>query len=410
MDVNVHTFEGQHTYSTMSINKYHFATAPAAPFKTSLPEMSTNVLPVQVGTTVAPSSSDSEVVSQLTQQGFTSGLAISMTKNNQVFPYRIWIIDNSGSMRTPDGHRIVETTSSTTVMIVPGTRWEELCETMKYHIKVADLLQAPTCFRLINPPGVQVGPQNFVVASADTEGWRLSDTSPMSPHEAIQVIHRTSPGGGTPLTTHIHRIHEQVNAMAPALVASGCKCVIVIATDGLPTDEYGQGGDYQQKLYVDALKSLEGLPIWLVIRLCTDDDEVVEFYNSLDDQLELSIDVLDDVCSEALEVYEHNKWLNYGLPLHRCREMGFHHRVFDIIDERPLTKSEVREFLQILLGDLDGIPDPSIDWLGFSNGIEGILKRENLTWNPVSKKMAPWINMSELNRKYGDGGCACTIL
>ena len=391
---------------TMSTNHLPFATA--VPFKTSLPEMATNVQPQ--GTTGLPRSNESEAVAQLLQQGFTSGLAVSMTKINQAFPYRIWVVDNSGSIRTPDGQRIVETISSTKVVIVAGTRWEELCETVKYHIKVADLLQAPTCFRLMNPPGSQVGPQNFVVAAASAEHWRSTDSSPLTAHDAIQVLHGTSPGGGTPLTAHIHRIHDQVKTMAPALVRSGGRCVIVVATDGLPTDELGQGGDYQQRLYVDALKSLEGLPIWLVIRLCTDDDEVVKFYNSLDEQLELSIDVLDDLCAEALEVVEHNKWLNYGLPLHRCREMGFHHRVFDIIDERPLTKSEVREFLQVLLGDLDGIPDPSIDWLGFSHGIEGILKMEKLTWNPVTKKMAPWIDMQELNRKYGDGGCACAIL
>ena len=388
------------------MNEHTFAAS--IPFKTPLPEMSMNSRPL--GAPGASSIDEGFVTSQLTQQGFTSGLASSLIKVKLSFPFRVWIVDNSGSMRTPDGHRIVETTSSKTVTIVPGTRWEELCETMKYHIRLVDLLQAPTCFRLLNDPGAQIGPQNFIVAATETEHWQFSDTSPLSAYDAMHVMHRSSPGGATPLTAHIHRIHNHVKGMAPSLVASGCKCAIVIATDGLPTDEYGEGGEYQQKVCFEALKSLEGLPIWLVIRLCTDDDEVAEFYNNLDDQLELDIDVLDDVCAEALEVHEHNKWLNYGLPLHRCREMGFHHRVLDLIDERPLTKTELRELLQILLGDLDGIPDPSIDWLEFSNGVEGILKREKLTWNPVSKKMAPWINMQELNREYGDGGCACTIL
>jgi hypothetical protein len=60
---------------------------------------------------------------------------------------------------------------------------------------------------------------------------------------------------------------------------------IVLATDGLP-----MSGDHRQsssaKLeFVQALKSLEGLPVWVVIRLCTDDESVVEFYNDLDSQL-----------------------------------------------------------------------------------------------------------------------------
>ena len=65
-----------------------------------------------------------------------------------------------------------------------------------------------------------------------------------------------------------------------------------------------------------ALGSLAGLPVSTVIRLCTDDDEVVNFYNSLDENLELNMDVLDDFVGEAKEIHSKNKWLTYGLPLH----------------------------------------------------------------------------------------------
>lgn len=336
---------------------------------------------------------------QLVQQGFTRGLAGSMAKNNQAFPMRFWIIDNSGSMQKADGHRIVDTLDSN-AKIVPGTRWEEIRETVNYHIRAASLLKAPTCFRLLNDPGSCVGPQSFSVA----------DAGGLLPHQAIKIMQNTNPGGGTPLRQHIEDIYAQVSCMAPELQKTGSRAVVVIATDGLPTDEMARGGDYQQKLFVDALRSLEGLPVWLVIRLCTDDDDVVNFYNNLDEQLELSMDVLDDFCGEAMEVHEHNPWLNYALPLHRCREMGFYHRIFDLIDERQLTKSELREYFQLLLGDLDGVPDPSIDWLGFCNEIERLLQEQNLQWNPVTKKMAPWVDMRSLHSRYGDGGCACTIL
>lgn len=104
------------------------------------------------------------------------------------------------------------------------------------------------------------------------------------------------------------------------------------------------------KEFKNALHSLEGLPVWLVIRLCTNDEDVVEFYNNIDGQLEFSLDVLDDFLAEAKEVYEHNKWLNYALPLHRMREMGFYHNLFDLIDERPYTKDELPAFFQILYG------------------------------------------------------------
>lgn len=106
---------------------------------------------------------------------------------------------------------------------------------------------------------------------------------------------------------------------------------IIIATDGLPTDAEGYGGGEVLNEFVQALKSLEGLPVWLVIRLCTDEKKVTSFYNSLDEQLELSLEVLDDFLGEAREVNRFNKWLNYALPLHRCRELGYHDRLLDLI-------------------------------------------------------------------------------
>ena len=37
---------------------------------------------------------------------------MSLRENAMVFPLRVWIIDNSGSMNRVDGHRIVETMTS----------------------------------------------------------------------------------------------------------------------------------------------------------------------------------------------------------------------------------------------------------------------------------------------------------
>lgn len=152
-----------------------------------------------------------------------------------------------------------------------------------------------------------------------------------------------------------------------------------------------------------SLRALEGLPIWLVIRLCTDEDDVTDFYNKLDGKLELSLEVLDDFMGEAKEVSKKNPWLNYAIPMHRCRELGYHDRLFDLIDERPLTKEELRDFCVLLFGQqYQDIPNPLSSWNDFISYVEDRLRSEKDQWNPMTKKLMPWINVKKLKRIYGD--------
>jgi len=226
-------------------------------------------------------------------------------------------------------------------------------------------------------------------------------------------MRRATPNGLTPLTSHIHAIREEIKAMEPQLVRDGQKAAVILATDGLPTGDSGREEASEQ--FVRALRSLEGLPVWIVIRLCTDEDDIIEYYDGLDQQLELSLDLLDDHCGEAKEVHEFNPWLNYALPIHRIRELGFHDRVFDLIDERALTKSEIRRFCLILFGEskFDGVPDPSVDWPGFLNDVERMIQEETLVWDPLKKLPLPWIDTKKLNRLYGDSdgcGLGCVVM
>ena len=139
----------------------------------------------------------------------------------------------------------------------------------------------------------------------------------------------------------------------------------------------------------------------------SDDEDVVTFYNELDDQLELSVDVLDDFEEEAEEINKFNPWLNYALPLHRCREMGYHDRLFDLLDERLFTKEELRDFCALLLGDFDGVPDPEVDWDGFYQALKDALRKTPNQWNPVTKRLEPWISTSALKSSYvSNSNCA----
>ena len=121
----------------------------------------------------------------------------------------------------------------------------------------------------------------------------------------------------------------------------------------------------------------------------------------------MSIEVLDDFVGEAEEVYQYNKWLNYTLPLHRMREMGFQNRLFDLLDERSLTKSELRDFCMLLFGreHFDGVPDPEADFPEFLRSMSRLLNKESTQWNPIKKKMMPLVDLAKMSSIYGDGGC-----
>jgi hypothetical protein len=345
---------------------------------------------------------DSIAMATLMEQGYTKGLAQALTVNKQAFALSIWIIDNSGSMQTRDGHRFVEQKRNQgDLKFVECTRWAEMQQTVDYHAQMAALLKAPTVFRMLNDPGRIAGPQQFGIAEHG-DNSNIDDELAV----ALSVMSNSQPGGVTPLTSHLHEIRQNIAQLEPELRQNGTMVALVLATDGLPTDSQGYSNSMVRQQFVHALRSLGDLPIWIVVRLCTDEDEVVEFWNSLDSQLELRLDILDDFISEAKEVHDCNKWLNYGLPLHRMREMGFHHTIFDLLDERKLSKDELRDFCKILFGSglMDEAADPEGDWKGFCETISRLLAAEKKQWNPITKRIEPWIDMKRLHKEYGHAG------
>lgn len=203
------------------------------------------------------------------------------------------------------------------------------------------------------------------------------------------------------LSKHLLEIHGKLKAIASNLRNKGQKAVVVIATDGLPTTVDGKMGTRAKEEFVHCLRLFQALPVWIVVRLCTNDQAVVEFYNNLDHEVELSVEVIDDFQSEAQEARSHNKWLCYSLPLHRCREFGFHDPLFDIIDERSLTKIELRLFCATLFDkSYIDIPDPENYWSQFIKVIRFLQRDETKQYNPVKRCMTPWIDFNELEKHY----------
>lgn len=65
---------------------------------------------------------------------------------------------------------------------------------------------------------------------------------------------------------------------APSWPQNGTKIAIVIATDGMPSDREGYSHASMRQELVDALRSMEGLPVEIVVRLFTDEEDVEDSY------------------------------------------------------------------------------------------------------------------------------------
>eukprot|EP00616_Rhizochromulina_sp_CCMP1243_P009455 CAMPEP_0118963238 /NCGR_PEP_ID=MMETSP1173-20130426/1227_1 /TAXON_ID=1034831 /ORGANISM="Rhizochromulina marina cf, Strain CCMP1243" /LENGTH=409 /DNA_ID=CAMNT_0006911559 /DNA_START=53 /DNA_END=1280 /DNA_ORIENTATION=+ len=314
------------------------------------------------------------------EMGFPKGLALTLARESRdCFTTRIWIVDNSGSMATADGHRIIsDPRRPDRAKVVDATRWDELRHSVLQAGKLASLLGAQTQFRLLNPPG-SGAQQTVTICDAhsmqDVEGEL----------EQLQRAMATSPSGLTPLTRHIQDIQAQIAAQAEHLERTGEKVVLVIATDGVPS---GSSGGNDQDGFIRALRSLQGLPVQLVVQLCTDDSTIGNFWNSIDSELELPLDVLDDFLAEAEEVCTLNPWLVYTEQLHMARTFGLGQKVFDLLDERKLLPTEIMDFLKQAMGWTD-LPEPTLDLRGFDASVTEKLRELGPVWNPVTQGQVP---------------------
>jgi len=358
--------------------------------------------------------------------GIPNGLMNTLLKQNDDFSKRIWIVDNSGSMNMEDGHKLAKSgmkeKNNDYVLATNDdvTRWSELQETVLLHAQLSAALQQPTEFRLLNNPNPSDKNEHkrrlaFTSSSSSSTATIVPtafsvghDTSMKNGFKQAQsILSKTKPSGQSPLLQSLAAIRKEiVTDMLPQLKADGTKVAIVIVTDGAGNhnlDNLGQDEASLHQEFMDSLRDLmKGLPVTVVLRLCTDYGPIVDLYNQLDAELD-GLDVLDDYHAEAAEVSQHNPWLNYALVLHRMREMGQSSQLFDLLDERTLTRDELAEFCQLLYGtpqersETKPLPDPNQDWQGFLDRIQAWQKDENLQFNPRTKEMAPWVDVEFLS-------------
>jgi hypothetical protein len=296
---------------------------------------------------------------------FPLGLAQQVVASAQSFPTRFWIVDDSGSMASGDG-KMLSQSASGAKSIVGATRWQEILADMAVAAAVSHEAGARTEFHPLN------GGRPLTIQGNDK-----GDVA-----KVIKDLADLEPRGLTPLAAATNRITAKIVPMAPALMMKNQRVCVVIATDGTPTDNGFQ----------EALGRLQALPV------CTDEDSVIDYYNDLDAAMEAPMEVLDDLLGEAHDVCKLNRWLTYGQPMQTAR-FGMQLRLFDDIDERALTPGQVKKFCELLLG-CPPLPEPDLDRQAFLDAINTALAAQPQIFDPISKKMTPWIKTEFLEPHF----------
>ena len=352
-------------------------------------------------------------IETLKSQGFPAGLASLILEHSMDHPIRLWLVDNRGTMHKSDGH-LVSQSIKQKVETVDCTRWEEITSTILWHAEMAAWCQTPMAIRLLHDPGVQVGPQQVGVSaskhySSKEEVERLRN-----------LLNKTRPNGLTsPLYLHMKQLFPSIQQLVPILDQTHKRITLCVCTDSIPTDEDGEEHPGMIQEFLVTLQQLVNWPVQVVIRLSTDEERVVQFYQNLfaeHTNLANHLQVLDDYVSECYQVQKHNPWLHYGYPLHLCREEGIRISVLEALSVRPLLPIELCQLVSLIFGVI--IPrethDPEGHFAEFRKLVVSLNRDAIPLWNPLKKKFVPWIDVKKMDKMHNsttsNSGDKCSIM
>lgn len=243
-----------------------------------------------------------------------------------------YVLDNSGSMQSHDGKRFIDREDGT-VGRAGCTRWTEMATKMTDIVEYNCRRGIKAAYYLLNPRRPAAGwieDVDFVVIDPLVDPTHVTDAR-------RQTLLGTllNPGqirSSTPLHVITEHFTQQLRHFVGTEDYVHTPICYNIMTDGEPDDK---------RRFEASLRTLTSkYHVFLVVNLCTDNDDVVEYYNDLDRKLgsELSgMDVIDDLLSEQQEITNAgNRFFVYSKEIHTCRMAGCYSIAADLLDEATL--------------------------------------------------------------------------
>ena len=267
----------------------------------------------------------------LMENGFTRELAAFLAVENAKFKKSFYVLDTSGSMITNDGKIFDQGYVK---------HCSRLVEMRRFAIPAYSILsKSNISAKFINTQGyaIDLREQDHSDVMFDNFVGKADGSTPLrsilsSIRDEIRrsiESSRTIPIGMNSYTTNDRNI---------ASIVDGREFFISIVTDGNSTDGS----------ITDIIKELHSYGARILIRLCTDDESVVNYWNDIDKDLEIRLDIVDSYVDEIKEVMQHNRRLKYTKQVHFMRELGVTDHRLDHIDERPLSTNDINYFNRLI--------------------------------------------------------------
>mmetsp|Transcript_36971 Transcript_36971/g.60833 ORF Transcript_36971/g.60833 Transcript_36971/m.60833 type:complete len:487 (-) Transcript_36971:253-1713(-) len=325
--------------------------------------------------------------------------------------YAVYIIDNSQSMEYYHDGKIFECEHNGPIRKQRGVmRWHEACSKIRQIAKYN--LQREVCcsYFLLNPntrkKNLSDWTENVDFVTFDP---LHEDVSTLNQKYEILITQLLSAGnirGSTPLDEITRYFGRNLSKFIgdDERFAHKPICYNVI-TDGQPNSKTA----FERELKYLA----DHYNIFLTINLCTDDDDIVSYYNELDRKIgkELSgMDVIDDLEAEQREVIEAgNTFFVYSAALHVCRMAGCYSVVADLMDEERMLTHHANKLCNELCGvsqnedagaarnrNRDERPN-CYERKNYVRFIRGLVKAKPNVYDFKSKQMKPIIDVDKLD-------------
>ena len=248
--------------------------------------------------------------------GYTQEMVELVKTELAICKYRFYIGDDSGSMNGSDGKIYKDGKVS------HCSRYAEMKSELGESFDICAKAGIESHFISLNSGSIYIKKGGNGDLSRD--------------HQEYSRIFYT-PNGGTPLNKVLTGVLNIIKTLP-----QGERKKIVLYTDGESSD-----GDI-----TNIIKEIQHYNTSITVRLCTDQESVVTYWDNIDKNLEIRLDIIDSYTDEKPSVKRMNPRLKYEHSMHKLRVFGVVSNDFDRMDEARLTDSQI-ESLNALLGPVD---------------------------------------------------------